>query len=128
MSVSSSSGTAHLGLSHPGVHLHHPAVHVQGIDEFSSNGSTTPTHDQSVTFTESMACKIIVSENFLEICKQVLEQRNSKSTYVQQALFMILPRLAAFNKDLFAQPNKELGLVHSISNFPKLSKLIQFLF
>jgi hypothetical protein len=102
MSVSSSSGTAHLGLNHPGMFLHHPSTHTQGVDEFSTSGGSST--DQTVTFTESMACKIIVSENFLEICRQVLEQRISRSSFVQQALFMILPRLAAFNKELFCQP------------------------
>lgn len=71
-------------------------------DEFNT-GIGSGAGDQTLTFTESMACKTIVSENFLEICRQVLEQRNSRSPYVQQALFMILPRLAAFNQELFCQ-------------------------
>jgi hypothetical protein len=95
---SSNPGIANLSLGHPGIHLHHSSV----SDEFSS-GLGSGTGDQTVTFTESMACKTIVGENFAEICRQVLEQRNSKSSYVQQALFIILPRLAAFNKDLFCQ-------------------------
>jgi len=104
MSLSSSTGTSHLGLGHPGLHLHHSSIYGQtGDDIISSSGSSSNTTDQAVTFTESMACKIIVLENFMEICRQVLEQRTSRSTYVQQALFMILPRLAALNKDMFCQ-------------------------
>lgn len=94
---SSSPGISTLSLGHPGIHLHHSSM----TDEF--NTGLGGSGDQTLTFTESMACKAIVAENFMDICRQVLEQRNSKSSYVQQALFMIIPRLAAFNKDLFCQ-------------------------
>ncbi|XP_023161122.1 serine/threonine-protein kinase Tor [Drosophila hydei] len=43
----------------------------------------------------------ILKEHFITICDNVLEQRSSKSPYVQQALLQILPRLAAFNREVF---------------------------
>jgi hypothetical protein len=82
-------------------------------DEFSAGvgGSVGGSSDQTLTFIESTACKTIVADNFLDICRQVLEQRTSKSSYVQQSLFNILPRLGAFNKDLFCQTSTTSGLV-----------------
>jgi len=59
--------------------------------------------NQTITFIESAACKALVTESYFEICKQVLDQRNSRNSLIQQALFMILPRLAALNKELFCQ-------------------------
>lgn len=50
---------------------------------------------------ESTACRQIITENYDEICQRVMEQRTIKSSYVQQSLFSILPRLVAFNRDLF---------------------------
>ncbi|OXA52223.1 Serine/threonine-protein kinase mTOR [Folsomia candida] len=108
---SSSPGISNLSLGHPGIHLHHSSM----TDEFNT-GIGSGAGDQTLTFTESMACKTIVSENFLEICRQVLEQRNSRSPYVQQALFMILPRLAAFNQELFCQaPATKAGMASPLS-------------
>ncbi|CAH0563403.1 unnamed protein product [Brassicogethes aeneus] len=51
---------------------------------------------------ESVVCRQLVSEKFEYICLDVLAQRfTSKYTYVQQAILTILPRLAAFDKQLF---------------------------
>lgn len=50
---------------------------------------------------ESSACRQIITENYDEICQRIMEQRTVKSSYVQQSLFSILPRLVAFNRDLF---------------------------
>uniref|UniRef100_A0A1B0GIX2 Serine/threonine-protein kinase TOR n=2 Tax=Lutzomyia longipalpis TaxID=7200 RepID=A0A1B0GIX2_LUTLO len=52
---------------------------------------------------ESLACRQLVSENFEEICSKVMEQRLSRSFNVQQTLLSILPRLAAFNRDVFVR-------------------------
>lgn len=50
---------------------------------------------------ESSACRQIIIENYDEICLRIMEQRTVKSNYVQQSLFSVLPRLVAFNRDLF---------------------------
>lgn len=52
---------------------------------------------------ESVTCKLIMTDNYLDICKRVMEQRTSKSTHVQQTLYAILPRLAAFNREIFVR-------------------------
>lgn len=50
---------------------------------------------------ESSACRQIMIDNYDEICQRIMEQRTVKSNYVQHSLFSILPRIVAFNRDLF---------------------------
>lgn len=50
---------------------------------------------------ESSACRQIITENYDDICQRIMEQRAVKSLYVQQSLFSILPRLVAFNREIF---------------------------
>jgi len=52
---------------------------------------------------ESAYAQEILQEHYTSICDNVLEQRTSKSPYVQQALLQILPRLAAFNRAVFVE-------------------------
>lgn len=52
---------------------------------------------------ESAACRQIMTENYDDICQRILEQRTVKSSYVQQSLFSVLPRLVAFNCEVFVQ-------------------------
>lgn len=52
---------------------------------------------------ESAACRVLISENFDEICSSVMAQRVSRSPYIHNTLLTILPRLAAFNKDRFVK-------------------------
>ncbi|ODN03392.1 Serine/threonine-protein kinase mTOR, partial [Orchesella cincta] len=92
------------------LHTHHPYIYNQfNEDTMEGTPGSSASSNQAITFTESMACKSIVSENYVEICRQVLEQRISRSTFIQQALFSLLPRLAAFNKELFCQSSQPGG-------------------
>lgn len=92
------------------LHTHHPYIYSQFNEDGIEGIPGSPTSlNQGITFTESIACKTIVSENYVEICRQVLEQRVSRSTFIQQALFSLLPRMAAFNKELFCQPTQPGG-------------------
>lgn len=52
---------------------------------------------------ESTACRQIIIENYDDICQRIMEQRTSKSSHVQQSLFSILPRLVAFQCNLFVR-------------------------
>lgn len=58
---------------------------------------------QHLSVNESATSRQIISDNYDEICERVLEQKNSKSIYVQQSLLNILPRLAAFNREEFVK-------------------------
>lgn len=92
------------------LHTHHPYIYSQFNEDTIEGVPGSPSSsNQAITFTESIACKSIVSKNYVEICRQVLEQRVSKSTFIQQALFSLLPRLAAFNKELFCQATQPGG-------------------
>ncbi|KAH8301291.1 hypothetical protein KR018_005735, partial [Drosophila ironensis] len=52
---------------------------------------------------ESAYAHEILQEHYTTICDNVLEQRFSKSPYVQQALLQILRRLAAFDREVFVE-------------------------
>lgn len=56
-----------------------------------------------LSINESPTCRQIIIDNYNEICERVLEQKSTKSTYVQQSLLNILPRLAAFNREEFVR-------------------------
>lgn len=50
---------------------------------------------------ESAVCRQLISDNYDNICAVAMAQRASRSSYIQQVLFVILPRLAAFNRARF---------------------------
>ncbi|XP_013111288.1 serine/threonine-protein kinase Tor [Stomoxys calcitrans] len=52
---------------------------------------------------ESSYAREVIMEHYTNICDNIIEQRLSKSVYVQQALLQILPRLAAINREVFVQ-------------------------
>ncbi|CAG7725809.1 unnamed protein product [Allacma fusca] len=53
-------------------------------------------------YSESLSCKNLIHEYFTDICKSVLDWRNSRNSYIQQTLFVLLPRLAAFDNLAFS--------------------------
>lgn len=58
---------------------------------------------QHLSINESATCKQIILDNYDEICHRVLQQRYLKTSFVQQSLLNILPRLAAFNRVEFVE-------------------------
>jgi serine/threonine-protein kinase mTOR len=58
---------------------------------------------RQVSILESSLFHALVREHFDEICTKAMEQRMSRSSNVQQMLLFILPRLAAFNRDVFVR-------------------------
>lgn len=58
---------------------------------------------QHLSINESATCRQLIIDNYDEICAKVLEQRHLKTSYVQQSLLNILPRLAAFNREEFVK-------------------------
>lgn len=54
-------------------------------------------------------------DHYTIICENIIEQRLSKSTYVQQALLQILPRLAAINREIFVQKYLKICINHLLS-------------
>nr|FAA04053.1 TPA: mechanistic target of rapamycin [Lymnaea stagnalis] len=56
---------------------------------------------QKIPLFESKTCKDLMNGNFDRICNLMLAHRTSRSIYVQQTLLSSLPRLAAFNPQLF---------------------------
>lgn len=64
---------------------------------------------------ESAYSREILTEQYITICDNVLEQRVSKSPHVQNALLKILPRLAAFNHEVFVQRYLKACINHLLS-------------
>ncbi|CAD7080067.1 unnamed protein product [Hermetia illucens] len=57
----------------------------------------------NIQIEESANSRQILTDHYEEICEKVMDQRNSRSFYVQQALLNILPRVAAFNREAFVR-------------------------
>ncbi|KAK0063750.1 serine/threonine-protein kinase mTOR-like isoform X1 [Biomphalaria pfeifferi] len=58
---------------------------------------------QKIPLFESKTCKDLMNGNFDRICNLMLNHRTSRSIYVQQTLLSALPRLAAFNPQVFSR-------------------------
>ncbi|ALC39457.1 Tor, partial [Drosophila busckii] len=82
------------------------------VEQHNGNGSNKL---NSHNVMESAYAHEILKANFLTICDNVLDQRNSKSPYVQQALLQILPRLAAFNREAFVAKYLQICVQHLMS-------------
>lgn len=88
-----------------------PRIKAPFIEKLSQSSSTQTTYqydvDCSVKYNanipESTACRQIITENYEDICTRIMEQRSVRSTYVQQTLFSILPRIVALNRELFVE-------------------------
>ncbi|XP_076166943.1 serine/threonine-protein kinase Tor isoform X1 [Ptiloglossa arizonensis] len=52
---------------------------------------------------ESAVCRCLMQERLDDIYNDVMNQRMSRSPHIQHALMMLLPRLAAFNKEKFTK-------------------------
>ncbi|KAJ0174518.1 hypothetical protein K1T71_009626 [Dendrolimus kikuchii] len=77
--------------------LHSPSVK-RG---FLCEGFKTENVQYPVPIYESEVCKRLLCEHYERICQDVMAQRLLKTQGVPQILFIMIPRLAAFNKDFF---------------------------
>ncbi|CAG9564541.1 unnamed protein product [Danaus chrysippus] len=77
--------------------LHSPSVK-RG---YLCDGFKTENVQYPVPIYESEVCRKLLSEKIERICQDVMAQRLLKTQGVPQILFIIIPRLAAFNKELF---------------------------
>ncbi|KAJ8979409.1 hypothetical protein NQ317_015841 [Molorchus minor] len=64
---------------------------------------------------ESSVCRQLVAEKFEYICLDVLQQKFSRYSYVQQTLLTILPRLAAFDRKSFVKKHLPGAMNHLFS-------------
>ncbi|XP_063386567.1 serine/threonine-protein kinase mTOR [Cydia fagiglandana] len=77
--------------------LHSPSVKRGYLcDGFKTENVTYP-----VSIYESAVCRALLTEKFERICHDVMAQRMLKTQGVPQILLIIIPRLAAFNKEYF---------------------------
>lgn len=64
---------------------------------------TVSLEPSQIAIIESQICRQLVAEKFDYICLDVLGQRLSKVSHIQQSLLTILPRLAAFDRETFVK-------------------------
>uniref|UniRef100_A0A2A4JU58 Serine/threonine-protein kinase TOR n=1 Tax=Heliothis virescens TaxID=7102 RepID=A0A2A4JU58_HELVI len=77
--------------------LHSPSVKRGYLcDGFKTENVTYP-----VPIYESEVCRKLLTEKFERLCRDVMSQRMLKTQGVPQILLVIIPRLAAFNKNYF---------------------------
>ncbi|XP_021189763.3 serine/threonine-protein kinase mTOR isoform X1 [Helicoverpa armigera] len=77
--------------------LHSPSVKRGYLcDGFKTENVTYP-----VPIYESEVCRKLLTEKFEKLCRDVMSQRILKTQGVPQILLVIIPRLAAFNKNYF---------------------------
>lgn len=67
------------------------------------------------TVLESAYAHDILKEYYINTCDNLLEQRSSKSPYVQQSLLQIMPRLAAFNREVFVSKYLKTCVTHLLT-------------
>lgn len=65
-------------------------------NSFNSQQTLYPAH-------ESAVCRCLMQEKLDDIYNDVMNQRISRNPHIQHALMMLLPRLAAFNKEKFTK-------------------------
>lgn len=65
---------------------------------------------------ESSICHQLMSDKYEYTCLDVIHQKFSRQSYVQQTLMNILPRLAAFNRELFVQKHLTGVMNHLFNN------------
>lgn len=74
-----------------------------GVSQSHSETENSIQKFSTVNIHESDSCRQILVAHYKEICDVVMENRSSKSVYVQQAIALLLPRLAAFKRDVFVK-------------------------
>ncbi|CAH2984222.1 unnamed protein product [Chilo suppressalis] len=79
--------------------LHSPSVK-RG---YLCDGFKTENVQYPVPIYESEVCRKLLTEKFEKICHDVMAQRHLKIQGVPQILLIIIPRLAAFNKEYFCR-------------------------
>lgn len=65
--------------------------------------------------TESTVCRKLMMEVYRSVCADVLSHRSSRYSYTQQVLIAVLPRLAAFDSELFVQEYLEGTMMYLFS-------------
>lgn len=84
-------------------HLVPKFIEKLGVSQSHSETENSIQKFSSVNIHESESCRQILVAHYKEICDVVMEHRSSKSVYVQQAIALLIPRLAAFKRDGFVR-------------------------
>ncbi|XP_075980092.1 serine/threonine-protein kinase mTor-like isoform X2 [Anticarsia gemmatalis] len=64
---------------------------------------------------ESSICKKLITETYEKICSDVMAQQISRAHSVHQMLLLLIPRLAAFNRDAFTKRHLKSTINHLIT-------------
>ncbi|XP_050677035.1 serine/threonine-protein kinase Tor-like [Leptidea sinapis] len=70
---------------------------------------------QTVVILESSICRQLITDKYDKIASDVMAQQISRSHNVHQMLLLVIPRLAAFNRELFAKKHLKSTINHLIT-------------
>ncbi|XP_063386594.1 serine/threonine-protein kinase mTor-like [Cydia fagiglandana] len=70
--------------------------------------------NQTVIY-ESNICKQLITEKYEKICSDVMAQQISRAHNVHQMLLLMIPRLAAFNREVFSKRHLKSTINHLIT-------------
>ncbi|XP_045522064.1 serine/threonine-protein kinase mTOR-like [Pieris brassicae] len=70
---------------------------------------------QTPIILESSFCRELITENYDKISSDIMAQQISRSQSVHQMLLLIIPRLAAFNREAFARKHLKSTINHLIT-------------
>lgn len=76
----------------------------------------------TIPITESSVCRQLIHENYDSVCLDVLMHRHSRYIYVQQTLLLILPRLAAFDRNLFVKNHLPITMNYLLTSLKSREK------
>nr|UIB01653.1 serine/threonine-protein kinase mTOR [Propylea japonica] len=68
--------------------------------------------EANIPIVESLVCQQLLKEKFEFVCTDILNQRASRSAYVQQTILTLLPRLAAFDRKFFVKDFLNTSMTH----------------
>ncbi|KAL7287805.1 hypothetical protein TKK_0018180 [Trichogramma kaykai] len=82
-----------------------PLMKTNLVSKWAVAPNTTNTHHSLHSIHESAACRSLMMEKLDQINADVVNQRHSRNSHIQNALMTLLPRLAAFNRKRFVENN-----------------------
>ncbi|GAB6019044.1 hypothetical protein CHUAL_000671 [Chamberlinius hualienensis] len=80
--------------------------HSHSLQQLQQKGNVNPfsfSSSAKLQLYESSTCRVLLLENYDQICEQVMKHRSSRNMYVQQMLLSVLPRMAALSNQVFVK-------------------------
>ncbi|KAJ8676220.1 hypothetical protein QAD02_012006 [Eretmocerus hayati] len=93
-----------------------PRIKTSLVTKWSASTQTSSNIQHSFNLHESAVCRSLMLEKLDQINNEIINQRYSRNSHIQNALMTLLPRLAAFNREKFVSDNLREVLHYLLSN------------